>query len=157
MYQCQKRQRKNLNLRGNMSSELLYIDDDDNESSVWLSMKASGDAFLYANGENRNYYHLPPNEIGWKNAEKIVSALNEWIVHTKRIAEGITAPRYRGIVVEKSDHCTLKVGDDEYKLRIWDYPPRKDEWLHYIGKQITIVGSVTDGVLLSTGIADGGL
>ncbi len=69
-----------------MSSELLEdIDDDENGSSVRLSMKASGDAFLYADGEQNNYYHLAPNEFGWKNAEKIISAINEWVVHTKSL------------------------------------------------------------------------
>ncbi len=68
-----------------MSSDYLEDVEDDNDSSVRLTMKASGDAFLYANGENNNYFHLPPNENGWKNAEKIVAALNAWMKHTNLV------------------------------------------------------------------------
>lgn len=48
-------------------------------------MKASGDAFLAICGDEYAFYHLPPNEVGWKNAEKIVEAINNWIEHTKSI------------------------------------------------------------------------
>lgn len=70
-----------------MSSEFLDVDDDDNGTFVLLSMKVSGDAFLTVSGmdENKNYYHFSPDETGWKNAEKIVMAINEWIRHTKSI------------------------------------------------------------------------
>lgn len=70
-----------------MSSDYLYDVDDENGSSVRLSMNAGGHAFLYADGEDRNYFHLSPDEHGWKNAEKIVEALNEWIRHTKSVKE----------------------------------------------------------------------
>ena len=69
-----------------MSSDFLEdVDCDSNDSTVRLEMKASGDAFLYADGEYENFYHLPPNEIGWKNAEKIIFAINAWMKHTKNL------------------------------------------------------------------------
>ena len=70
-----------------MSSDFLeYVDEDENRSTVRLTMKASGDAFLYADGETSDYYHFAPNDHGWRNAEMIVAAINAWIEHTKRIS-----------------------------------------------------------------------
>ncbi len=68
-----------------MSSEFLEVDVDSKGSIVLLSMKASGDAFLtvFGNG-NQEFYHLSPNEAGWRNAEIIASALIRWIDHTKQ-------------------------------------------------------------------------
>lgn len=69
-----------------MSSDLLEgVDADINESTIVLKMKASGDAFLYSNGDKADYYHLPPNELGWETAKKVINSLNAWIDHTKRI------------------------------------------------------------------------
>lgn len=70
-----------------MSSDYLEdVDDDHRGTTVLLSMKASGDAFLTVSGEEMsNWYHLPPNETGWRNAERIASALKAWVEHTKRI------------------------------------------------------------------------
>jgi hypothetical protein len=49
-------------------------------------MKASGDAFLtISSEEDLIWYHLSPNDIGWNNAKKIISALSAWVEHTKRI------------------------------------------------------------------------
>lgn len=33
-------------------------------------------------------FQLTPDETGWKNATKIVNALNNWINHTQRIVDG---------------------------------------------------------------------
>ena len=121
-----------------MSSDFLEdIDDDENESTVQLTMNSYGHAFLYANGENKDYYHLTPDETGWKNGEKIVSAIKEWIHHTKRIAYSETAPRHTGIVVEKENHCVLKIDDKEYKLQFWDSTSLADKkvWKYYIDKK----------------------
>jgi hypothetical protein len=67
-----------------MSSELLEnLDDDDHGTTVLLSMKASGNAFLWVSskieedGEEEKPYHLPPNDKGWKNATMIAEALLE--------------------------------------------------------------------------------
>lgn len=75
-----------------MSSEFLEdIDDDEHGTTVLLSMRASGHAFLHISTDvddsdyESRYYHLPPNEQGWRNAEKIAAALTEWVSHTKRI------------------------------------------------------------------------
>lgn len=65
-----------------MSSDFLDVDDV-NGSTVLLSMKASGDAFLTILGSENA--ELSPNETGWKNAEKIVEAIKAWIEHTKKI------------------------------------------------------------------------
>lgn len=70
-----------------MSSEFLEnIDQDVHGSDVSLCMKASGDAFLYAGGDTNSFYHLPPNEIGHRNAKNIADALYAWIEHTKKIS-----------------------------------------------------------------------
>ena len=62
------------------------IDEDNNGSTVLLSMKASGDAFLTISGDEfSGWYHLPPNSLGWENASKIADALKAWVEHTKRI------------------------------------------------------------------------
>jgi hypothetical protein len=67
-----------------MSTDFLQVDDDANGVSVLLSMKASGDAFLTVQGDFFCvYYHLPPNETGWRNAESIVDAIENWINHSK--------------------------------------------------------------------------
>lgn len=70
-----------------MSSDFLEdIDEDENGSTVLLNMEIGGDAFLTIMGsEDSNDYHFAPNDIGWRNAEKIVAAINEWIEHTKEI------------------------------------------------------------------------
>lgn len=80
----------NVERRRKMACDFLDVDDDANGSSVLLSMKASGDAFLTIIGsENAEDYHLTPNEIGWKNACKIVDALKAWIDHTRTIKGGV--------------------------------------------------------------------
>ena len=70
-----------------MSSEFLEdIDFDSNGCTVSLEMYSNGCAFLHAGDfEDRGFYNLLPNEIGWKNAEKIISALRSWIEHTKEL------------------------------------------------------------------------
>lgn len=70
-----------------MSSDFLEnVNNDENGTTVLLSMKVSGDAFLTISGEeDSRWYHLSPNDIGWNNAEKIISALSAWVEHTKRI------------------------------------------------------------------------
>lgn len=69
-----------------MSSEYLEdVDDDEHGTTVLLSMRASGDAYLCLTDiKDAHYYHLAPDPTGWGNAEKIVAALSEWIRHTKR-------------------------------------------------------------------------
>lgn len=72
-----------------MSSEFLEnIDSDSNGCIVSLEMNSSGCAFLHAGDfEGRVFYCLEPNETGWGNAEKIISALKGWIEHTKELQE----------------------------------------------------------------------
>ena len=73
-----------------MSSDFLEdIDDDEHGYNVLLSMNVYRHAFLTVSGpiseeDNSATYHLEPNETGWKNAEKIISALREWVEHSKR-------------------------------------------------------------------------
>lgn len=87
-----------------MSSELLEtIDHDPNGYTVQLTMSASGYAELTTINRGDDdpgpcgydtkptaSYQLSPDEKGWKNAQQIANALQEWINHTKRIA-GIVA------------------------------------------------------------------
>lgn len=72
-----------------MSSDFLEdIDDDHQGNCVLLSMNAHTHAFLtILSEEDSIHYCLPPDEVGWRNAQKIVDALNCWIEHSKRIAE----------------------------------------------------------------------
>jgi hypothetical protein len=63
---------------------VLKIDNDENGSTVMLNIQKSGNAFLTVCGsENANDYCLTPNEKGWSNAEKIVTAINAWLERTK--------------------------------------------------------------------------
>src|ERR1700753_1400972 len=98
-----------------MSSEFLDdIENDYRDTTVLLSMKASGDAFLCVSGEDNSHdYHLPPNEKGWNNAKKIIEALDEWIKHTKRI----NCNSYTGKVLEKENYYIFKLDDEEYKIK----------------------------------------
>lgn len=70
-----------------MSSDLLeFLDKDEHGNIVGLDMKASGYAFLYISGEKDNVdYALSPDKQGIKNANNIISGLQNWIDHTIEI------------------------------------------------------------------------
>ena len=67
-----------------MSSELLELESDANDSSVHLSMSASGDAYLTTGGENEDFYYLPSTLSGLNRARSIIQALETWIEHTEK-------------------------------------------------------------------------
>lgn len=75
-----------------MSAELLEIESDDNCTDIGLEMKASGHAWLTLVDDEVLGYHLIPNEDGWKKAEAIAAALQEWIAHTKRLYGEVEIP-----------------------------------------------------------------
>ena len=67
-----------------MSSDYLDVDDDENGMSISLDMKAGGNAFLtISDDEAAVYYYLSPDKIGLAKADKIISAINQWIEHIR--------------------------------------------------------------------------
>ena len=76
-----------------MSSDFLEGVQDENKTTVLLTYYVDGHASLAITLEGINEqfteFLLSPDGKGWKNAELIARALNNWIEHTKRI-NGVT-------------------------------------------------------------------
>jgi hypothetical protein len=66
-----------------MSCDLLEDCEDKTGSILNLAMFSSGFARLYVISENNNIhdFELTPDKQGFENAEKIISALQEWVRH----------------------------------------------------------------------------
>ncbi len=75
-----------------------YLSDtlgDDNKMYIFLEMRSNKEAVItitncgmgerYDEFTTLTYFHLSPDEKGWKKAEDIASALQEWINHTKKV------------------------------------------------------------------------
>lgn len=83
-----------------MSSDFLYDVEDENKNVVLLTMRASGFAELTLMDDDKDgeiegnivSFGLTPDEFGWENAESIISALTEWVSHTKRISQDLSEP-----------------------------------------------------------------
>jgi hypothetical protein len=66
------------------------MDVDENGSTVLLSVGEGGDAFLVVRGsENSNDYRFTPDEIGLAKADKIITAINQWVEYIKKINPSI--------------------------------------------------------------------
>jgi len=77
-----------------MSADLYTSEiDDDVYGTLFLEMKVGGNLRIIAyNPGTRDIvacFTLPPNSEGWKEAENLIGALQEWVSHTKEL-EGKT-------------------------------------------------------------------
>jgi hypothetical protein len=65
-----------------MSSDLLVDCDDNKGTGIYLSTNVHGFARVYIIGNNEgDDFELTPDKQGFENAEKIISALQEWVRH----------------------------------------------------------------------------
>ena len=77
---------------GNMSSDLYTSEiDDDVYGTLCLEMPVHGNLRIIAydpgNRDLVGCVNLPPNPEGWREAENIIVALQEWMRHTKELEE----------------------------------------------------------------------
>jgi hypothetical protein len=70
-----------------MTVELLEIDNDDRNNSISVEMNCYNYAWITISGDNLVRYYLEPNIDGFKKAQAISDALQEWIRHTKTVIE----------------------------------------------------------------------
>jgi len=79
-----------------MSSDL-YTSEINSEryGDLFLEMKASGNLIITTQDpatkkqDDRlsSYFMIPPTPEGWKEAENLIGALQEWVKHTKELEE----------------------------------------------------------------------
>ena len=72
-----------------MSADLYASEiDSDKHGDLFLEMKVGGNLRMVAidpgNGDGA-CFSLPPTPEGWKEAENLIGALQEWVLHTKEI------------------------------------------------------------------------
>ena len=66
-----------------MSCELIEDLEDENGTSLGLTMKANGHAFLMIGDDGVTYFSLPPDQRGFQAAETIERDLKAWREHVK--------------------------------------------------------------------------
>ena len=76
-----------------MSSDLYASEiDSDKYGDLFLEMKVEGNLRMVSidpGSEGSACFTLPPNPEGWREAENLIAALQEWVNHTKEL-EGVT-------------------------------------------------------------------